>query len=124
MKCQEQQTNTIKIPRWLAKFIRYQTQKHPTNEQILLTLIEPMSPQEWCFIWIPILHPGIEVPCSGERSPNGYMKASIATLSALTGYNDKTVEGWFYGKSYHYSVGILLRCFHLIFKFSHFSTDK
>jgi hypothetical protein len=26
------------------------------------------------------------------------------------------VEGWFYGKPYHYSVEILLRSFHLIFK--------
>jgi hypothetical protein len=66
--------------------------------------------------WMPILHPGIEIPTPGKRSPHGYMKACNATLSYLTGYNERTIEGWFYDKSYHYSVGILLRCFHLIFQ--------
>ena len=44
-----------------------------------------MSPQEWCRIWIPIIHPDVEAPYPGERSPPGYMKASIMTLCKLTG---------------------------------------
>jgi hypothetical protein len=71
-----------------------------------------MNPQEWCLTWIQIIHPGVELPCDGERNPNGYMKACLTTLSVLTGYHERTVEGWFYGKPYHYSVEILLRCFH------------
>ena len=114
----EPQANTKKIPRWLAKFVLYQTQ-NGVNQQILLELLEPMSPEEWCITWIPILHPGIEVPTPGKRSPHGYMKACNATLSYLTGYNERTIEGWFYSRSYHYSVGILLRCFHLIFQLQH-----
>ncbi len=116
MQCQEKQPNTKKIPRWLAKFILLQTQANSNNQQIFFALLEPMTPQEWCILWIPIIHPGVELPGDGERNPHGYMKACIATLSALTGYHERTVEGWFYGKPYHYSVGILLRCFHLIFK--------
>lgn len=61
-----------------------------------------MTPQEWCCLWILIIHPGVEVPYNGERNPYGYMKAYTATSSALTGYNNpKTVEGCFYDKSYH-----------------------
>ncbi|PAX55221.1 hypothetical protein CK510_11130 [Brunnivagina elsteri CCALA 953] len=112
----EQQTNTKKIPRWFAKFILRQTQNNPNIQQIVFTLVEPMTPQEWCLIWIPVIHPGIELPCDGERNHTGYMKACLTTLSTLTGYHERTVEGWFYGKPYHYSVEILLRCFHLIFK--------
>jgi ABC-type multidrug transport system ATPase subunit len=41
-------------------------------------------------------------------------------LSTLTGYGESTVEKWFYGYSYHYSVGILLRSLHLIFKLQRF----
>jgi hypothetical protein len=111
----QRQANTKKIPRWLAKFILYQTQ-NGANQQILLELLEPMSPEEWCMIWIPIIYPGIETPTPGKRSPHGYMKACNVTLSYLTGYNERTIEGWFYSKSYHYSVGILLRCFDLIFR--------
>ncbi len=118
MQCRQQlQTNTNKIPRWFAFFVLLRTQNKPDFQQILFTLLEPMTPQEWCLFWIPIIHPGVEIPYNGERNPHGYIKACTATLSALTGYNPKTVEGWFYGKSYHYSVGILLRCFHLMFKF-------
>lgn len=80
------QTNTTKIPPSLAKFVLYQTQ-NGANQQILLELLEPMSPEESCIIWIPILHPGIEIPTPGKRSPHGYMKAMLATLSYLTGYN-------------------------------------
>ena len=116
MQCQQKQPNTKRIPRWLAKFILLKTQNKPDNQQIFFALIEPMTPQEWCYFWIPIIHPEVEIPYNGERNPHGYMKACTATLSELTGYNQKTIEGWFYGKSYHYSVGILLRCFHLIFK--------
>ena len=29
------------------------------------------------------------------------MKAMLATLSYLTGYNERSIEGWFYDKSYH-----------------------
>ncbi|MCJ8279104.1 MAG: hypothetical protein MJK14_03970 [Rivularia sp. ALOHA_DT_140] len=111
----EPQTNTKKIPRWFAKFVLYQTQ-NGVNQQILLELLEPMSPEEWCITWIPILHPGIEVPTPGKRSPHGYMKACNATLSYLTGYNERTIEGWFYSRSYHYSVGILLRRFDMILR--------
>lgn len=110
------QTNTKKIPRWLAKFVLLQTKNRPDNQQILLGILEPMTPQEWCYFWIPIIHPGVELPNNGTRNPHGYMKACTLTLSTLTGYNERTIEGWFYGKSYHYSVGILLRCFHLILK--------
>ena len=48
--------------------------------------------------WMPILHPGIEIPTPGKRSPHGYMKACNATLSYLTGYNERTIEGWFYSR--------------------------
>jgi hypothetical protein len=113
--CLEKQTNTKKIPRWLARFISLQTQHNPNNKQIFFALLEPMTPQEWCLTWIPVIHPEVELPCDGERHPSGYMKACLTTLSALTGYHERTVEGWFYGKPYHYSVEILLRCFHLIF---------
>ncbi len=116
MQCQEKQPNTKKIPRWLVKFILLQTQSNPNNQQIFFALLEPMTPQEWCSLWIPVIHPGVELPCDGERNPHGYMKACIITLSVLTGYHERTIEGWFYGKSYHSSVGILLRCFDLIFK--------
>jgi hypothetical protein len=63
----EQQTNTKKIPRWFAKFILRQTQNNPNIQQIFFTLLEPMTPQEWCLIWIPIIHPQVELPCDGER---------------------------------------------------------
>ena len=76
---------TFDIPRWLAKFILNETRKHPNNQQIFLAILEPMSPQEWCRIWIPIIHPDVEAPYPGERSPPGYMKASIMTLCKLTG---------------------------------------
>ena len=39
----EPQAKTKKIPRWLAKFILYQTQ-NGANQQILLEVLEPMSP--------------------------------------------------------------------------------
>ena len=110
------QNQTLHIPRWLAKFILNETRIQSNNQQIFFTILEPMSPEEWCITWIPVLHPGIEIPTPGKRSPHGYMKACNATLSYLTGYNERTIEGWFYSKSYHYSVGILLRCFHLIFQ--------
>ncbi len=116
MQCKHKQTTTNKIPRWLTKFILSQTQACPNNQRIFFAILKPMTPEEWCHIWIPIIHPGVEVPYAGERSPHGYMKACTTTLSLLTGYNERTIEGWFYGKSYHYSVGVLLRCFHLIFK--------
>lgn len=108
---------TFDIPRWLAKFILSETKTKPNNQQIFLAILEPMSPQEWCRIWIPIIHPDVEAPYPGERSPPGYMKASIMTLCKLTGYSECTVEGWFYGKTYHYTLGILLRCFHILFQF-------
>ncbi|MEM9926219.1 MAG: hypothetical protein AAF915_21115 [Cyanobacteria bacterium P01_D01_bin.50] len=111
------QNQTLHIPRWLAKFILNETKTQPNNQQIFFAILEPMSPQEWCRIWIPIIHPDVEAPYPGERSPPGYMKASIMTLCKLTGYSDSTVEGWFYGKPYHYTLGILLRCFHILFKF-------
>jgi hypothetical protein len=117
MQTTEKQTEiTIKVPRWFARFILLSTKNQPHNEQIFLEILKPMTPQQWCIMWIPIIHPNVELPIPGERNPHGYMKACTATLSFLTGYNEKTVEGWFYGKPYHYSVGILLRCFHLIFK--------
>jgi hypothetical protein len=106
----------IKIPRWLARFILFETQTQPNNQRIFFAILEPMTPHEWCRIWVPIIHPDVEAPIAGERSPPGYMKTSIATLCELTGYNERTVEGWFYGKAYHPAVGILLRCFHLLFK--------
>ena len=83
MQCNlEQQNNTKKIPRWLAKFILLRTQNKPHNQQIFLAILEPMTPQEWCMMWIPIIHPGVEVPCNGERNPHGYIKACTATLTA------------------------------------------
>ncbi|BAY84559.1 hypothetical protein NIES267_40550 [Calothrix parasitica NIES-267] len=109
--------STLHIPRWLAKFILNETKTQPNNQQIFLAILEPMSPQEWCRIWIPIIHPDVEAPYPGERSPPGYMKASIMTLCKLTGYSECTVEGWFYGKTYHHTLGILLRCFHILFQF-------
>ncbi len=111
------QNQTLHIPRWLAKFILSETQTKPNNQQIFLAILEPMSPNEWCRIWIPVIHPDVEAPYPGERSPPGYMKASIMTLCKLTGYSESTVEGWFYGKSYHHTLGILLRCLHILFKF-------
>ena len=108
---------THSIPRWLAKFISCETRTQPNNQRIFFAILEPMAPYEWCRIWIPIIHPDVEAPYPGERSPPGYMKASIMTLCKLTGYSECTVEGWFYGKPYHYTVGILLRCLHLLFKF-------
>ncbi|GJD19120.1 hypothetical protein RIVM261_040760 [Rivularia sp. IAM M-261] len=116
MQCEEKQSHRAKVPRWLMKFILSQVQGQPNNQRIFLALLEPMAPSEWCLIWIPIIHPGVELPHQGGRSPHGYMKACTTTLSTLTGYNERTIEGWFYGKPYHYSVGILLRCFHLIFQ--------
>ena len=76
---------TLHIPRWFAKFILNETKTQPNNQQIFLAILEPMSPQEWCRIWIPIIHPDVEAPYPGERSPPGYMKASIMTLCKLTG---------------------------------------
>lgn len=111
----KQKEQMIKIPRWLARFILSERQKYH-NQRVYLELLAPMSPEEWCEFWIPILHPGVEVPTNGKRSPSGYIKACTMTLTLLTGYNERTIEGWFYGKPYHYSVGILLRCFHIIFK--------
>lgn len=117
MQITEKRTETtIKIPRWLAKFILLSTQTKPNHQQIFFEILKPMTPEEWCIYWIPIIHPGVELPTPGERNPHGYIKACTATLSFLTGYNERTIEGWFYGKPYHYSVGILLQCFHLIFK--------
>lgn len=116
MQCEEKQSHHAKIPRWLMKFILSQVQGQISNQQIFLALLEPMAPSEWCLIWVPIIHPDVELPYPGERNPHGYMKACTTTLSTLTGYNERTIEGWFYGKPYHYSVGILLRCFHLIFQ--------
>ena len=46
----EPQANTKKIPRWFAKFVLYQTQ-NGANQQILLEILEPMSPEEWCITW-------------------------------------------------------------------------
>ena len=111
------QNQTLNIPRWLAKFILNETKSQPNNQQIFLAILEPMSPEEWCRIWIPVIHPDVEAPYPGERSPTGYMKASIMTLCKLTGYSESTVEGWFYGKSYHHTLGILLRCLHILFQF-------
>ncbi|MEA5596841.1 hypothetical protein [Rivularia sp. UHCC 0363] len=74
MQCrQEPQTNTKKIPRWFAKFILLRTQNKPDSQQTLFALIEPMTPQEWCLFWIPIIHPGVEIPYNGERNPHGYI---------------------------------------------------
>lgn len=106
----------LKIPRWLAKFILISTRDNPKSKQIFFELLKPMTPSEWCILWIPVIFPDVELPTPGERNPTGYMKACNATLTLLTGYNQRTIEGWFYGKPYHYSVGILLRCLHLIFK--------
>lgn len=106
----------IKIPRWLARFIKRETTIKPNNQQLFLAILQPMTPQEWCRIWIPIIHPGVDAPYPGERSPPGYIKTSTATLCTLTGYCECTVEGWFYGKPYHHTVGVLLRCLHLLFK--------
>jgi hypothetical protein len=118
MKSPDKTSNqTIRIPRWLARFILCETQAQPNNQRIFFAILEPMTPHEWCRIWIPRIHPDVEAPYPGERSPPGYMKASIATLCQLTGYCECTVEGWFYGKTYHHTVGILLRCLHLLFKF-------
>ena len=41
----EPQTNTNKIPRWLAKFVLRQTQYQPDNQQNLLGILKPMTPQ-------------------------------------------------------------------------------
>jgi hypothetical protein len=114
---------TIKVPRWFAKFLMLPTKNYPHNQRVFFELLKPMTPEEWCFFWIPIIHPGVEIPTSGTRNPHGYMKACTSTLSFLTGYNEKTIEGWFYGKPYHYSVGVLLRCFHLIFKLQEYLKD-
>ncbi|MEA5595912.1 hypothetical protein [Rivularia sp. UHCC 0363] len=74
MQCrQEPQTNTKKIPRWFAKFILLRTQNKPDSQEILFGILEPMTPQEWCLFWIPIIHPGVEIPYNGERNPHGYM---------------------------------------------------
>ncbi|MGB3656232.1 MAG: hypothetical protein WBA41_34160 [Rivularia sp. (in: cyanobacteria)] len=62
MQCQEKPLNTKRIPRWLAKFILLKTQNNLHNQQKLFTLLEPMTPQEWCYFWIPIIHPGVEIP--------------------------------------------------------------
>ncbi len=107
---------TVQIPRWLARFILWKTQTKPNNQRVFFELLKPMTPEEWCMFWIPIIHPDVELPIPGKRNHSGYMKACTITLSFLTGYNERTIEGWFYGKPYHYSVGILLRCFHLVFK--------
>jgi hypothetical protein len=80
MQCREKEIHIKKIPRWFAKFI-LRSQYNPNNQQIFFTLLEPMTPQEWCLIWIPVIHPGIELPCDGERNPTGYMKACLTTLS-------------------------------------------
>lgn len=110
----------IQIPRWFARFMTRETKTQPNNQQLFLAILQPMTPQEWCRIWIPIIHPGVEAPYPGERNPSGYLKTSIATLSTLTGYCECTVEGWFYSKPYHHTVGILLRCLHLLFKIQRF----
>ena len=88
MQCRQQlQISAKNMPRWLAKFILQRTQNNPLKQQILLGILEPMTPQEWCYFWIPIMHPGVELPSNGERNPHGYMKACTITLSTLTGYN-------------------------------------
>lgn len=105
---------TVQISRWLGRFVLCERQRYH-HQRVFFELLIPMAPEEWCLFWIPIIHPDVELPSPGERNPHGYMKACTVTLSFLTGYNERTIEGWFYGKPYHYSVGILLRCFHLIF---------
>jgi hypothetical protein len=120
MQPPQKQHNTVKLPQWLWQFIVCQTGEQPANEQLFLAIFKPMSPQEWCRIWIPRIHPHVEAPHLGGRCPTGYMKASIVTLCELTGYSSGTVEGWFYGKSYHHNVGILLRCLHILFQIQGF----
>lgn len=114
---QRQRSDGVKIPQWFWKFVLCETRGCQQNEQFFLAILKPMAPQDWCRIWVPIIHPDVEAPLDGERSPPGYMKACVVTLCKLTGYSECTVEGWFYGKSYHHTVGILLRCIHILFKF-------
>ena len=85
------QANTKKNPLCFVKIILRRTQNNPDNKHTFFCILEPMTPQEWCMIWIPLMHPGVEIPYNGERNPYGYIKACSATLSALTGYNHKTV---------------------------------
>ncbi|MGB3637994.1 MAG: hypothetical protein WBA39_10535 [Rivularia sp. (in: cyanobacteria)] len=105
--CQATSCNNLCINQVIKVFKAFARVYIPKIDNLIAT-----STSKYFTIW----NPGIEIPYDGERNPHGYMKAFTATLSALTGYNQKTIEGWFDGKSYHYSVGILLRCFHLIFK--------
>ena len=70
MQCREKEPHIKKTPRWFAKFILLQTQNNPNNQQIFFQLLEPMTPEEWCLIWIPVIHPGVELPCNGERNPH------------------------------------------------------
>jgi hypothetical protein len=67
MQCREKEIHIKKIPRWFAKFI-LRSQYNPNNQQIFFTLLEPMTPQEWCLIWMPIIHPGVELPQDGDCS--------------------------------------------------------
>jgi hypothetical protein len=63
----EKQTNIKKIPRWFAKFILRQTQNNPNIQQIFFTLLEPMTPQKWCLIWIPIYVQRCSVALASRR---------------------------------------------------------
>ncbi|MGB3653576.1 MAG: hypothetical protein WBA41_20500 [Rivularia sp. (in: cyanobacteria)] len=65
------QNQTLHIPRWLAKFILNETRTQPNNQQIFFAILEPMSPEEWCIIWIPILHPGIMFQHQGREALMG-----------------------------------------------------
>lgn len=83
MQCQEKQINAKKVPRWFVKFISRQTANNPKTQKILLAILEPMTPQEWCLIWMPIIHPGVELPQEGERNPCGYMESLFGNFVSI-----------------------------------------
>lgn len=80
-------------------------------------MFQPMELDEWCRIWIPEIDPEISVPAPGDtKHPHGYLATVKITLSALTGYSERTVERWmYYPETCPHVVKMYLRCLHILY---------
>jgi len=107
----------IAIPRALAGLFNREVEREPANKRMSLMMFQPMEITDWCRIWIPEIDPEITTPAPGEtKNPYGYLSTVKITLSALTGYSERTVEKWvYYPETCPYLVKRYLRCLHILY---------
>jgi len=107
----------IAIPRVLAGLFNREMEREPANKRMSLMMFQPMEITDWCRIWIPEIDPELTAPDTGDsKHPYGYLSAAKITLSALTGYSERTIEKWMYcPNTCPCIVKKYLRCLHILY---------